>query len=440
MTSLHPASARTVPDEILRALAAGSGGPAALDLLNAVQYGKHLLLVRHVRGLAPRTAPAYDLLKEVQKNDRDAADRVLRYPTVGVWAWRTARALENDRPDDPRAAGMAALAAAAAVRARFPAEIEVPVRDGAVTLPSLGRALLPGATTARVRVDPRGATVSGGDVSVAVPADPHRDAPGWHALRRLTAESGGRRLDLLLDDHDPYRMPGTARRDDRLSEPEAERWRTTLRGAWELLVPRHWTICAETAALVRTLSPIPVPPGGRSSATTQHAFGAIALSTPPHRHFFAVTFAHEVQHVKLTGLLDAVRLTLPDDGSRYRAPWRDDPRPVAGLLQGAYAHLGIAGFWRRQRQHESGDLATHAHASFARWRDAALWVCRTLSATDGLTPRGREFVAGMTRTLEDWATEPVPPAALAEAHAAEAHHLAAWKDRNGPLPPLQRTL
>ncbi|GAA1545665.1 HEXXH motif domain-containing protein [Actinomadura kijaniata] len=439
MTSPHTAPGRTVPDEILRALAAGSGGNAALELLNAVQHGKHLLLVRHIRALAPRTATGYDLLKEVQKNDREAADRVLRYPTVGVWAWRTARALEDGRSDDPRADGMALLAAAAAVRARFPAEIGVPVRDGAVTLPSLGRALLPGATTARVRSGPHGAAVTGGDASVAVPADPHRDAPGWQALRRLTAESGGRRLDLLLDDHDPYRMPGTARLGDRLPEAEVERWRATLRGAWELLVPRHWTICAETAAVLRTLSPLPAPEGGgQSSATAQHAFGGIGLSEPPHRHFFAVTFAHEVQHTKLTALLDAVPLTAPDDGARYRAPWRDDPRPVAGLLQGAYAHLGIAGFWRRQRHHESGDMATYAHTCFARWRDAALWVCRTLAASGGLTPHGRVFVAGMTRTLEDWAAEPVPPAALAAARAAEARRLADWRERNGPLPALQR--
>ena len=25
-------------------------------------------------------------------------------------------------------------------------------------------------------------------------------------------------------------------------------------------------------------------------------------------------------------------------------PWRDDPRPAAGLLQGAYAHVGVTEF------------------------------------------------------------------------------------------------
>ena len=32
-------------------------------------------------------------------------------------------------------------------------------------------------------------------------------------------------------------------------------------------------------------------------------------------------------------------------------PWRDDPRPASGLLQGVYAHLGIARFRRGDSLH-----------------------------------------------------------------------------------------
>jgi hypothetical protein len=47
---------------------------------------------------------------------------------------------------------------------------------------------------------------------------------------------------------------------------------------------------------------------------------------------------------------------MPDDGHRYYVPWRDDPRPISGLLQGAYAYLGVTGFWRTRRQPD-GDPA-----------------------------------------------------------------------------------
>jgi len=53
-----------------------------------------------------------------------------------------------------------------------------------------------------------------------------------------------------------------------------------------------------------------------------------------------VTVAHESQHLKFAALLDGVDLTMPGDGQRCYAPWREDPRPVVGLLQSAYAFLG----------------------------------------------------------------------------------------------------
>jgi uncharacterized protein len=73
------------------------------------------------------------------------------------------------------------------------------------------------------------------------------------------------------------------------------------------------------------------------------------MSAPPDPIIGTVTLTHEIQHVKLGALLDLVTLTLPDDGRRYYAPWRDDPRPLGGLLHGVYAYLGVTEFWRRQR-------------------------------------------------------------------------------------------
>lgn len=54
--------------------------------------------------------------------------------------------------------------------------------------------------------------------------------------------------------------------------------------------------------------------------------------------------AHEVQHVKLGALLDLVELIKPDDGSRCYVPWRLDPQPTDGLLQGDSAYLDVSGF------------------------------------------------------------------------------------------------
>ena len=90
------------------------------------------------------------------------------------------------------------------------------------------------------------------------------------------------------------------------------------------------------------------------------------MSEPPDPETCACTLTHELQHVKLCAVLDIVRLTVPDDGRRrYYAPWRDDPRPVAGLLQGAYALVGVTEFWRRRRQLAAGAAQLRADGEFA---------------------------------------------------------------------------
>jgi uncharacterized protein len=330
-----------------------------------------------------------------------------------------------------------ALAAASAIRARFPCTLEVPVRDGAIVLPSLGRAPVPGKPTALVRSDATGAEVIASGVRVRLPPDPHDDAPGWEALRLVSAVCGGARVDFVLDDHDPDRMPGGVLLSHRLARADVDRWRSMLTDAWKILISHHGDTGEEIAAAISVLTPLVSPEQGQSSATPQHAFGNIGLSAPPDARFLAVTLAHEVQHTKLTGLLDVVPLALRDDGGRYYAPWRDDPRPVAGLLQGAYAHLGIAAFWRRQRHHESGDAAMKAQSEFARWREATEFVIRTLSVSGKLTSQGELFVSEMARTLQPWLHEPVDDEARRCAQEAAERHRAAWRRRNGELPAIQ---
>ncbi|MEV2275357.1 HEXXH motif domain-containing protein [Nocardiopsis sp. NPDC049922] len=429
-----------LPDDVFDALARGGGGHAATDLLRRTQYAKHLLLVRRVLDAAlarhhpdaPRARAAYDLLARAEEADPDAVSAVLRHPAVGVWARRTVLALDGRRDESPRVGTLSALSAAAALRAGLTARVEAPLFGPTAPLPALGRALLGRGEgdTAVVETQAGRARLSRGCVHVEVPADPHEDAPGWHALRRMSAEHAGRRIDLVLDDQDPDRLPGADLVARRLTGEEAARWRGSLREAWELLVTDHWTLAEETADTVVALTPMTAPGGAHTSATAQHAFGNLGLSDPPSPVLFALTFAHEVQHAKLMALLDLVPLTLPDDGSTYYAPWRPDPRPVSGLLQGVYAHLGVAGFWRRHRGTVTGERALRAHADFAHWRAAAHEAARTVAGSGRLTPEGIRFLAATARTLASWIAEEVPEDAVAAADAAAHRHLDRWRARN----------
>jgi uncharacterized protein len=360
----------------------------------------------------------YKLLARVQALKPDVANDVIRHPSVGAWALRTLRA--DDAIPGAQLGGLASVAAAAAIRAGIAAEIEVPVVNGVLLLPSLGAADVDG-TTAIVRTSPAQVRSAGRIVGLTP------DSAGWQELRPLQA--GG--LSVLIDDLDPFRMPSTdGAPAGRLTGLQVADLAVMLRAAWALLDP---ATAAEVAALVRVIVPYQAPDHGYISMSSLETFGTIAMSRQPNPYTCAETLVHEVQHLKLSAILDLVRLTMDDDGRRYYAPWRDDPRPVNGLLQGAYAFLGVAGFWRRQRPAiADADVRQHADAEFARWRDASAHAADTLLASGRLTPAGQDFVGEMARVLAGWQREPVPAEALVIAEHDAQEHLARWHARNGP--------
>lgn len=427
-----------ISKDLFGALAAGGGGLEAVRQLAAAQYSKHVILLRSVLSAAQKAnhqhsllaRQGYDLLADVQRHDRAVAEKVIRHPAVGAWALRTVRAF-NGGSGMPGAdpAGLSAVAAAAAIRAKLPAEIELVAAGRTAMLPSLGAAAVDG-PSAVVKTEAHGGLVLSAGRRVDIPADPHRDAPGWVALRRVSVGP----LDALIDDLDPFRMPASANLAPRLSAADFSRWQAVLQATWPLLERHHPAVAAEVAAATAVFVPLIPPTNGQVSSSSSEAFGAIAMSEPPDLDTCAVTLAHEVQHLKLGALLDIVPLTLADDGRRYYAPWRDDPRPISGLLQGAYAYLGVSGFWRRQRQLTRGAQRLRADMEFARWRAGAALGVETLRSSGRLTPAGLNFIQGMQSTLTAWQDESVSPDAQALARREAELHLARWQSDNGPLP------
>jgi HEXXH motif-containing protein len=448
-------SRHEIGDEVFTALAAGGGGPLAARQLADVEHSRHMLLLRGVvmvarRSMHPEYATAreaYDLLGAIQRVAPSTVDKIVRYPSVGAWARRTVQALGGPSVtgswDGVRAvrgeyggpAWLAGVAAAAATEARFPCEIRVPAIGGRITLPSLGQVTGLGGEAGAVILRSTGSgVVAVADLRrIEVPGDPHTDRPGWHGLRRLEARADGAMIRLLIDDLDPFRVPHPSV-GPRLTAAEADRWQAMLGEAWELLVAHHAGTAGEIAATIRVLTPLVGTGHGQRSATSREAFGAVALSPPRDPVSLALTLAHEVQHAKLCALLDMVRLTRPD-GRLYYAPWRDDPRPVGGLLQGTYAYLGVTAFWRRQRHLESGDRAARAHTEYARWRSAVDVSARRLLASGSLTSRGEAFVAAMAEVIGGWHDESVPITALAAARAEAVAHAARWHAGGAPAGP-----
>ncbi|MFD2762941.1 HEXXH motif domain-containing protein [Micromonospora eburnea] len=423
-----------LPRSVLDELAAGRGGPDAVARLASAQRSKTLLLVRALvllvqeAGHPDRAAveAAYHVLASLRPDDRAAA---LGHPPVAAWAFGTASLLARGDRSAAYPGLLAAVAVAAAVRSGIDADLDVPLAPdpcGRLDLPGLGTVAVPAhATRARIRCAAGRAEVHCAGERIGIVAGPSADRR-WLPVPRLWLTHDGLPLSLLLDTGTWRHVPaGAGHRAGGVTDPRG--WRHRLDGAWRILVDGHRPVAEEISPALRALLPVAPPPTGTRSGTFHHAFGSVAMSLPPDPRSAAVTLAHEIQHLKLAALTDMFALVEPGPPEFFYAPWRPDPRPLDGLLHGAYAHLGVAGFWRRQRG-AAGDRAQRhrAEVESARWTRAADDTVRVLRAQRRLTPVGRRLVDGMADVLDDWAREPVPPEAAAEARRLLDAHRTRW--------------
>ncbi|RSS65336.1 radical SAM protein [Streptomyces sp. WAC06273] len=264
---------------------------------------------------------------------------------------------------------------------------------------------------------------------------------GWLPLRTLTHHGPAGPVAIPLDDLDPYRDLDDPVPPARLDAEEAAEWQRVFDGAVAVLAATG----ADQGpgrldpALIRAVVPYgrtaAVPPAAPTvavSASSGDSFGAMLISRPGSALALAETLVHEFQHSKLAALLHLFPLLDDDREERYYAPWRADPRHLTGLLHGAYAFTGVAGFWRdRLAEPEHAEVAAY---HFALRRLQSRLVVRTLRTSARLTAPGRRLVAGLARTLDGWLRVPVAPDALRRARTAAALHRTQWRLRNLAAP------
>jgi uncharacterized protein len=129
-------------------------------------------------------------------------------------------------------------------------------------------------------------------------------------------------------------------------------------------------------------------------------------------------------------MLDLAELCAPAAAGRlFYAPWRDDPRPIEAMLQGAYAHLGVTDYWRGRRHRAEGPDAVAAAERFARWRGLTAEAIDTLAGSGALTERGDRVVARMRATVEPWLDEPVDAVAAETARRWAQDRRRGWEQR-----------
>jgi HEXXH motif-containing protein len=431
-------------------LATGYGSARTVALLWTTERSRRLVLLRmllaevsacpELLGPLPSAESAWEVLTAAHEATPSDIDGLLLGPQLGNWAAHTLRrrhgGAEDDVPHWIDFGAIHAVGLVAAYRAGLSWRTRIPLRHGRVMLPDLGLAYFPSDEPWSIA----DATVVAGRIelthdgrTIAVPAHPELDAEGWWGLRRHSAVAAGTAFTVAINDLDPFRDLADPVPPARLDDAAFAQWSNLLDEAWHILV-RDDRESAEALA-IGVVSIAPLPSGehgdGTRSASAGDAFGSVMTTLPPDAPTFAVTLVHEFQHIKLGALMHLLTLTEDRPTSDLYAPWRDDPRPLPGLLQGLYAFFGIAHFWRVHRLNATGVEERRATFEFAYSRAQtreALAEVERVSAN--LTPRGRQLLDGLTATFLPWLNDDVDPRVLMLAQTVSDGHRAGWRIRH----------
>ena len=428
-------------------VARASGGADTVRKLRSAERSRRLLLLRglidQVVGdpslYEPLPSPelAWDLLVRTEETDPAALDAVLAHPYTGTWAGLGLRLLRHPIAADTRPfwlhlGHLHALAAAAAVRAGLDDwRVLVPAWNGDVALPTLGVAQLaeaPEFAVAEIRAERGRIVVAGAGQTVSVPADPAADTPGWLGIRTFDLTADGHRLVIRLDDVDPYRglfLPLPPRR---LGSGDVTLWHRMLTEAWRLVVEHAPEFAEALPPGLDSIVPEPPFPFRLPSASGGEAFGSALICRPDDPASLAAALVHEFQHIRLGGLLQLLRLTAEDRSERLYAPWRDDPRPIGGVIHGVYAFSGVAAFYRTLSEENPGDLL--AAFEFVHWRDQVWRTLETIRGDEALNDAGRRFLGHVADCVQPWRALRVNPVAEQWSELLAADHYGAWRLRH----------
>lgn len=437
-----------MPVEDLDTLASGSCTPAISRFLWRTELSRRLLLVvalfDHCEayperlGPLPPAADAWAVLSQARDEDQAAVDDLLMHPQLGSAA---AYALRRERggafselPVWVDLGLVHTLALIAAARVGLTWTTRLPVRHGTVMLPTLGMARFPGApatSTVEAHTGSGEIRLSHEDRVVTLAANSEPDSDAWWSSRHLQADGSCGPLTVWLDDLDPFRDLADPEPPSRLDDDAFARWQSLLDGAWTLLCEHHTDSAAALAEGVVSLVPMRSEPGwGTRSASNGEAFGSVMVSEPPDAVTLAVSLVHEFQHIKLGALMHLFVLVDDDDGSLYYAPWRDDPRPLSGFLQGTYAFFGIAEFWRRHRLTVTGPDATLAGYEYLYARGQTTEALRSVQEAPALTATGRALVGRLGSVLDTWQADDVDSEAIRLVRLTADSHRTAWRLRH----------
>jgi HEXXH motif-containing protein len=442
-------SRHVVPASYFDRLAAGGGDEAEIRLLAAGEHSRRLLLLRELIARAaesgnsfgplPPAKAAWNALTQLNQDAPAEFTDIITQPQVGMWMAHALRRLNGTAssasPIWVDIGYIYNIVLAGFVRAGVNYSTVLSHRNGTIMLPTLGMARLSERTDyGVVKAFTEGNVVHLYDCHQVIKVRPLEtgESSSWWRLRRVRSIAAGHNLALWLDDIDPYREIGEPVPPDRLSDGQAERWTQLLDQAYSMLTEDNASLAASMTIGFKTLVPLlPAPPPAVRSASSGDSFGGALISLPRDGTMLAVTMTHEYQHIKLGALLHLIPLCENNGEEFFYAPWRDDPRPLSGLLQGVYAFAGVTEFWRRRRRHDLLDSERQlAEFEFALWRQQTWHAVQPLRGHASLTAAGRRFVDRMVEQMRTCWTEELEEKTISLVDTVAQDHRLEWRIRH----------
>jgi hypothetical protein len=239
-------------------------------------------------------------------------------------------------------------------------------------------------------------------------------------------------IEVELDDLDPARSGHGETVAGRHSTGDRAAWQRLLDAAWQVLVRDHPGRAAELSVGLVAIVPIVADHiGSAGSITARDAFGSMCATRSGTGRTFADSLVHEFQHSKLYALADIVPLHTAGAEPVHYSPWREDPRPMEGLLHGAYSYVGVTDFWDVQRHLLNDDSERdYAEFEFCRWSRQVVAAIEVLLGSGLLTDAGTRLVRGMEAATRQWRSAQERPRLRQLADLAIADHRTRWALRN----------
>ncbi|MDP3220369.1 MAG: HEXXH motif-containing putative peptide modification protein [Deltaproteobacteria bacterium] len=236
------------------------------------------------------------------------------------------------------------------------------------------------------------------------------------------------------------------------------RFRTLLGEALALFASHLPSVLDEITLTYDSVAPTTFGgPSGFPSGTTSSSVGYSVFAVPPSASVLCEMLVHEVSHSHLFVVQDIDPLLDPrHHGSGWMpealySPWRDDPRPLNGLLHAAFVFARVARFWMRIYA-----CGIDADRELAQRRLAALRlqlgvVSETLGRQAHWTEAGHGFYLllrgeiaairaetasfGLDGAVPCYAEDASTGLAVGSARDRQRSHFAAWRRRNLELDP-----